>query len=229
MPPPPPRRRPPRRGLLWLCLAVALAVLGGVSAYALASGDGSAPADFGAAPADSAPGRTAPTGGPATTAPDTPASAPESPAPAPRRLTLPRVGVEAPVVPVGVAKDGEAEVPKDAREVGWYRFGPAPGAKAGSAVIVGHVDSQTQGLGVLAKLREVREGDRVQVRAVDGSTRDYRITTRRTVAKQSLDDLRPFRRDGSPVLTLITCTGPYLKEKGGYQENLVVTAVPEAR
>ncbi|WP_239481769.1 class F sortase [Streptomyces sp. CS014] len=146
----------------------------------------------------------------------------------PRSLVIPRLGVEAPVDAVGVASDGEAEVPDDARRVGWYRFGPAPGAAEGSSVIVGHVDSQTQGLGVLAELSDVEQNDRVEVRAADGATRVYRIVSRETVPKDELADSGVFRRDGPPVLTLITCTGPYLKDRGGYQDNLVVTAVPES-
>ncbi len=35
-----------------------------------------------------------------------------------------------------------------------------------------------------------------------------------------------FRRDGREVLTLITCGGPYLADAGGYQDNVVVSAVP---
>ncbi|WDV34111.1 hypothetical protein OIM90_31470 [Streptomyces sp. AD16] len=35
-----------------------------------------------------------------------------------------------------------------------------------------------------------------------------------------------FRRHGRPVLTLITCAPPYDPERGGYQRNLVVYAVP---
>ncbi|MFE6919225.1 class F sortase [Streptomyces rubiginosohelvolus] len=145
----------------------------------------------------------------------------------PRLLAIPRLRVKAPIDPVGVAPDGETEVPEDARRVGWYRFGPVPGSSKGSAVIVGHVDSRTQGLGVLAKLDDVRADDRVDVRGSDGSSTEYRIVSRRTVPKDELADSGVFRRDGEPVLTLITCTGPFLKDRGGYQDNLVITAVPE--
>ena len=39
------------------------------------------------------------------------------------------------------------DLPEDVDRVGWYRFGPAPGAD-GSAVLAGHVDDAEQGLGV---------------------------------------------------------------------------------
>ncbi|MFD9850102.1 class F sortase [Streptomyces parvus] len=183
------------------------------------------PSDFGAPP-------------PAEEAPVASGSSAVSPAPSPdasrtadmqpRLLAIPRLRVKAPIDPVGVTPDGEAEVPKDARRVGWYRFGPAPGSSKGSTVIVGHVDSRTQGLGVLAKLDDVRADDRVDVRGSDGSSTEYRIVSRRTVPKDELANSGVFRRNGEPVLTLITCTGPFLKDRGEYQENLVITAVPEA-
>jgi hypothetical protein len=74
--------------------------------------------------------------------------------PAPVRLTVPALGVDAPLDPVGVAPDGQMALPDDVDRVGWYRFGPAPGA-AGSAVLAGHVDDAEQGLGALAALRDV--------------------------------------------------------------------------
>ncbi|GGV00165.1 hypothetical protein GCM10010275_43620 [Streptomyces litmocidini] len=144
--------------------------------------------------------------------------------PEPRELSLPRLGLRAPVDSVGVADDGRTEVPPDPVRVGWYRFSPAPGSAAGSSVIVGHVDAKGRGLGVLYALNEVRQGDRVLIGRKDGSTVAYEVTARRTVDKEALADSEAFRRDGRAVLTLITCTGPYLPDAGGYQNNLVVTA-----
>jgi hypothetical protein len=53
----------------------------------------------------------------------------------------------------------------------------------------------------------------------------FRVEARQRIRKQALPLAELFRRDGRPVLTLVTCTGPYDRERGGYQENLVVTAV----
>ncbi|HAS13191.1 MAG TPA: hypothetical protein DCS55_22175, partial [Acidimicrobiaceae bacterium] len=53
-------------------------------------------------------------------------------------LSLPVIGVDgAPVEPVGVEPNGEMEIPP-AEEVGWYRFGAAPG-ESGSAVLAAHI------------------------------------------------------------------------------------------
>ncbi len=192
-------------------------------------------ADFGVTPAATTPSpdrtRPVPTRVPpppwSTAAPADPALSGGSgqvDVPPPQELSLPRLGLRAPVGPVGVTDDGQTEVPPDPDRVGWYRFSPAPGSSAGSSVIVGHVDAEGRGLGVLNGLHEVRPGDRVLVRREGGSTVAYEITARRTVDKEDLADSGAFRRDGPPVLTLITCAGPYLPDNGGYQNNLVVTA-----
>ncbi|MFE7855691.1 class F sortase [Streptomyces sp. NPDC057403] len=143
----------------------------------------------------------------------------------PSSLALPRLDVRAPVKAVGVAADGQIEIPADPRQVGWYRYSPEPGSPKGSTVIVGHVDSKGRGLGVLVALNDVRAGDRVLVRQKDGGEVQYRVSSRRTIGKRDLAASGAFRRDGPAVLTLITCAGPYLPDKGGYQNNLVVTAV----
>ncbi|WP_259294319.1 class F sortase [Streptomyces resistomycificus] len=123
--------------------------------------------------------------------------------------------------------DGRTDVPADPAQAGWYRFGPAPGDAAGSAVLVGHVDSRTGELGELAALYDVRAGDRVGVRRGDGTTIAYEVVARRTVTKDRLP-ADVFRREGDPVLTLITCAPPYDPGRGGYQSNLIVTAVRSA-
>jgi LPXTG-site transpeptidase (sortase) family protein len=145
--------------------------------------------------------------------------------PPPRRVLVPRAGLDAEVGPVGVTDRGDMAVPDDPSMAGWYRYGPAPGGARGSAVLVGHVDSESGDLGEFLALYDVRRGDRVEVRRAGGEPVHYRVVSRVTVPK---DDLPPsaFRRSGAPVLTLITCAPPYEPERGGYVSNLVVTAEP---
>ncbi|MEU5665544.1 class F sortase [Streptomyces longwoodensis] len=244
-----------RRGLL-TALVVALCGLAVSTALVLRAATGTArggPVDFGAEPVTGAVS-TGPGTGPFTGTPDTaPAAEPDAastapgaagtatgaetsrspaaraPLAAPTRLLLPRLDLSAAVDPVGVADDGTVVVPRDPRRVGWYRFSPRPGASGGSSVIVGHVDSDDRGLGVLVALAEVRAGDRASVERADGSRVDYRVVSRRTVAKEALAASGAFRTEGPAVLTLVTCTGPYLPDQGGYRNNLVVTAVEASK
>lgn len=144
-------------------------------------------------------------------------------------FSIPRLRLRADVRAVGVDREGAVSIPAKAADVGWYRFGAAPGDPIGSAVLVGHVDSRDGSLGALAALYKVREGDRAQVRRADGYTVHYRITTRQAIPKRRLPASEIFRRDGPAVLTLVTCAPPYDRPHGGYQSNLVVTAVPLGR
>jgi hypothetical protein len=185
---------------------------------------------------------TSPAPGGATTAPSPePSAAPAiraaTPKPRPARtavnaragrtrLAVPALGIDAPVVPVGVRPDGSMAIPEPVQEVGWYKFGPAPGARAGSAVLAGHVDSAKQGKGALFDLRGVDIGARIEVTLASGRTVRYRVTGRETFVKKRLPTERLFARDGAPRLVIITCGGPFIRELSSYRDNLVVAAEP---
>lgn len=128
------------------------------------------------------------------------------------------------VVPMGVRPDGQMELPENLEEAGWYRFGPRPGAEAGSAVIAGHVDSHEQGIGPLAKIREALPGDQVLVFGADGSTGLFQVVSVERIAKAGLPLDEVFRRDGAPVLRIVTCGGEYSGKARSYLDNVVVTA-----
>ncbi|MEU2165971.1 sortase [Streptomyces sp. NPDC019208] len=208
---------------------VGILLSGAAILFAVRPDESSSARDFGSSDPGTTTSVTAQPQSPAAVRPQPAQPASRSGAPGalapPSELSIPRLELRAPVEAVGVAGDGQMQVPEDPDRVGWYRFSPVPGAGEGSSVIVGHVDAEGRGVGVLVGLNEVRKGDTVEVRRKDGGTVAYRITARRTVSKTALADSGAFRRDGRPVLTLITCAGPYLPDDGGYQNNLVVTAV----
>jgi len=145
--------------------------------------------------------------------------------PLPTQLLIPSVGINATVAPTGVLADGQVDVPQDAKAVGWYEYGVRPGWPVGSSVIVGHVDSRTQGRGAMFPLKGVQVGDRVSVIREDGSRLEYRIVSRESIDKGVLPTGELFSSNGPERLTLITCGGAYIRSAGGYQENVVVTAV----
>jgi sortase (surface protein transpeptidase) len=153
------------------------------------------------------------------------AAAPSEQSPAPVRLAVPALGVDTALDAVGVEADGRMTLPTDVDRVGWYRFGPVPGA-SGSAVLAGHVDDRDQGLGAMAPLREADPGDEVVVTDDAGTATRWRVVSRELIQKQAMPLDRLFARDGPPRLTLITCGGPFLPEFGSYRDNVVVVAEP---
>ncbi|SER30688.1 sortase domain-containing protein [Microlunatus flavus] len=154
-------------------------------------------------------------------------SAAPRPAPkvvAPERLVAQSVGLDLPVVPQGVDGRGQMDLPERPTQLGWYRFGPTPADRRGAVVLAGHVDSDRYGTGPLVRAAQLRRGDRVEVRDASGRTTTYAVVAVQRIRKADFSPDDVFARAGKPVLRLITCSGPYLPARGGYQDNLVVTA-----
>ena len=142
----------------------------------------------------------------------------------PEVVTLPG-GARAEVLPAQTV-DGELEVPEQVQHVGWWDGSSYAGDPFGSTVIAGHVDSATEGLGFFARLLKVKVGDGVTLQG-DGHRARYRVVSVQVIAKGALSsDSRAFDQTGDHRLVLITCTGDYHPDRGGYDSNLVVTAVP---
>lgn len=131
-----------------------------------------------------------------------------------------------PVQPVGTRPDGELAVPTDIRVAGWWRGGSRLGDPFGSTLLAAHVDSFTQGLGPYSELLSARPGQRIVVSSAHLQQTfvvdSLRLVPQGTLAGQSwIYEARGARR-----LTLVTCAGPYVPSRGGYQNLAVVSAKP---
>jgi sortase (surface protein transpeptidase) len=155
----------------------------------------------------------------------TTAQAPE-PVAAPTAISLPSIGVEAPLVDVALEDDGGMEIPDDVSTAGWYELGVAPGEAAGTAVIAGHVDSESQGRGAFWDLRRMEVDDVITVDHADGTTSEWRVVARTTYPKDELPITDIFTRFGDPRLVLITCDGYFDRSARSYSDNVVVYTVP---
>jgi hypothetical protein len=60
----------------------------------------------------------------------------------------------------------------------------------------------------------------------DGRTLRFRTVSVRSIDKDELRLEALFDRAGPPRLRIVTCGGEYDDRNGGYQDNVVVTAVP---
>jgi LPXTG-site transpeptidase (sortase) family protein len=153
---------------------------------------------------------------------------PVPPPPDPMSIQIPDIGVTAKIVPTGVDKQNSVVIPEDIMKVGWYEPGVAPGSDEGSAVIVGHRDGVVQGHGAFYSIGVLNVGDKIIVTNRSGEKLKYRVIAREAISKKKLPTDELFSTTGAPRLTLITCGGYYDKANGGYQDNVVVTAVPVA-
>jgi sortase family protein len=158
---------------------------------------------------------------PGAAVPAAPAGAPSVPA----RLSVDAIGVTATVQPVGVDADGGVHVPPSGRPgiVGWYSQGPTPG-EAGNAVLVGHVDSRTDGPGVFFELGRLEPGDEVAVARADGTRAIFRVDGVTSYRKAAVPAELVFGEADRPGLRLITCGGDWDSARRTYADNVVAFA-----
>ncbi len=125
---------------------------------------------------------------------------------------------------VGTAADGSLAVPEDIRLAGWWKGSARLGDPFGSTLVAAHVDSTTQGLGPFASLLGVRPRQRITLTS-SHLTQTFTVVSLRLVPRGTLaGHPRIFSPRGPRRLTLVTCAGPYVAGRGGYQNLAVVTA-----
>lgn len=154
-----------------------------------------------------------------------PAGSPEA---IPRRIALPELGVQAPVIEVGLDEAGGVVVPDDVTAVGWYRGSVSLDSLAGSTVIVGHRNSAVAGSGAFDNLEGLEAGDRLRVVDESGTAHRFRVSEVEMVLKEDFASIvrEAFGTDGAHRLTLITCGGDFDSAAGSYLSNVIVTATP---
>ncbi|GAA3865767.1 class F sortase [Streptomyces lacrimifluminis] len=142
---------------------------------------------------------------------------------APVRLRIPALGVDTPVMRLGLASDGTVQVPPltDHDQAGWYEHSPTPG-QTGPSVILGHVTVGEYGDGVFHDLTRLRRGEKIVARLENGTETEFTVTSLRTVAKADfpVDDV--YGNVDRPELRLITCGGP--RDENGYLDNVIAFA-----
>lgn len=121
----------------------------------------------------------------------------------PDRLVVPTLGVDAPVVGIGVS-GGVLLPPDDPRTLGWWRDGARPGDRRGASLITGHTVSS--GGGAFDDLDTLEPGDRVKVRTARGVV-PYEVTGVDIYRKASLarHAARLFSQEAPGRLVLVTC------------------------
>jgi hypothetical protein len=125
--------------------------------------------------------------------------------------------------PIGLEDDGQLEIP-DETEIGWYRYGAAPG-RPGATVLAAHV-SWNRTVGPFARLGSVEPGDDITVTLDGGVVRRYLVTERAVYGKLDLPRERIWSNSGPETLVLITCGGAYNPNVRRYADNIVVYAAP---
>lgn len=221
-----------RGRLAWTAAAL---VLLGIAAVLITAGlltDHSPPQPDADSAGEQAEARATPTADAQTTEP--PASGSETSsdgeqqagmkASAPTRLKIPAIDVDTTIMDLGLTDDDELEVPPLGKNApaGWYERSPTPG-EVGPALIVGHVDSASEGPAVFFKLGALKPGDTVSVTREDGSEAEFTIDDVTDYGKDSFPEYRVYGNTKGPEIRLITCGGDFDDDTGHYEDNIVVT------
>jgi sortase (surface protein transpeptidase) len=132
------------------------------------------------------------------------------------RMLIDKLGVDAPVITLGLDENAVPLVPSGPYEVAWYDFSPKPGW-GGNAVFSGHVDWTINGqyvVGVFYSLSSLELGDEIKVVLEDGTEYVYKVTINRAIPyddPQALEVMGPTPEDS---ITLITCGGTWMPQAG---------------
>jgi LPXTG-site transpeptidase (sortase) family protein len=139
------------------------------------------------------------------------------------RLRIPRIGVDAPVVPVRSNEDRVLNPPRDPSVVGWWSDGADPGEPRGSAVLVGHT-VRNNGGGVFDDMGDMSRGDAIEVER-SGSTFAYRVKSIDVLSKAEVarNAEEIFAQTGAGRLVIITCED---WDSGAWRSNIVTIATP---
>ncbi|WP_330291147.1 class F sortase [Streptomyces sp. NBC_00576] len=163
-----------------------------------------------------------------TGSPDSGSAVPKPVAPAlppspPLRIRIPAIGVNAPLMGLGLTPTGSLDVPPAEREdlAGWYEAGTAPG-ETGTAIVAGHVDN-ADGPSVFFRLGALKKGGAIEVERSDGSTALFTVDAVEVYDTDRFPDEKVYGAASRPELRVITCGGRY-SPRTGYEGNVVVFA-----
>ncbi|MFG2057027.1 class F sortase [Micromonospora sp. NPDC048930] len=158
-----------------------------------------------------------------TAAPDpAPTALPRS---IPTTISIPRIGVHAEIMSLGLQPDGSIQVPplSEAMKAGWYSLGASPG-EVGNAVIVGHVDSAALGPAVFFNLGALQPGDTISVSRQDGSTATFAVDEVKSYPKTAFPTELVYGPSDKPGLRVVTCGGDFDQNAHSYLNNIIVLA-----
>lgn len=150
----------------------------------------------------------------------------------PNRLIIPSLGMDAPIMPVGIDQYGAMQAPGAGHPASdpiwatsfWWKQGALPG-QAGNAVLAGHVDRNDGSRAVFWNLRAIQTGDDILIINQSGQTFTFRVTSVEAFTDPDGGPNDPviqrvFGPASAANLNLITCYGSWIGTE--YNKRLVV-------
>lgn len=138
------------------------------------------------------------------------------------RVTINRIGTNAPIVAVGLTSAGAMDTPKTLWQVGRYDKGAVVGAN-GTAVLVGHSGAPGQ-VGVFEHIDRIQVGDIVTYTRVDGTTISFRATSSQAYPVNDDTARLLVAATTKSSLNLISCFGKWNASTKEYDQRWIVKA-----
>ncbi len=143
--------------------------------------------------------------------------------PNPQRLIIPSQNIDAYIEQVGITNEEKMATPHDSANVGWYKYGSAPG-EPGNAVIDGHLDTNFGAPAVFYHINRLHAGDMIYVADEQGRQLRFVVTYVKLYDHDTSSTDTIFSTSGKPRLVLITCGGSWIHTARTYSERFVVFA-----
>lgn len=142
----------------------------------------------------------------------------------PRYLIIPKLGVDALILPVGINVDGSLGTPDNVFNTAWYDESSQPGQKD-AMLIDGHISSWTT-RGVFYGLNTLLPGDIIDVQGGNGAIFTYKVVKTQVYDSNNVNmvaALSPIDPT-KPGLNLISCTGEVIAGTSEFNERIIVFA-----
>ena len=146
----------------------------------------------------------------------TPVPTPPPSSAAVARMIIDKIGVDAPVVTMGLDQNSVPQVPDNPNDVVWYDWSTRPGWGS-NAVFSGHVDWTVHGVpvtGVFYYLRNIEVGNVIKIRLADNTEYEYKVTGNVAVPFEDPEALKAMGATPIEMLTIITCGGTWVPQAG---------------
>ncbi len=139
------------------------------------------------------------------------------------RLVIPSAEIDAPVVVKGVDAARVMQAPDNAFDTAWYDFSAKPGF-GGNAVFSGHVDYINVGKAVFWNIKDLNEGDQIDIHLDDGTVYRYAVNFKQQYDAATAPVEEIVGATPTETVTLITCSGTFNSATHQYDKRLVVRA-----
>jgi len=158
------------------------------------------------------------------TSPTSPAS-PATPALEDNWLSVPSIGISAPLV-TETATTHFLNIPPDVHHVGIWAGGGQISSSTGTVLLAGHIDWYGQGNGAMYPLSTIQPGALIYVSGPTGHVTTWSAVSLSVMLHKNLPQTVFAGPNGPRSLVLITCGGPYTPTRHTFIDNVVARAIP---